>query len=191
MTKYLFINDYIEGEKYFATAFKMLILICFYFFGLINLTCLFPGEIRPEYLYMQNDTIRLIYIFAVLLDFIIVVIIALQYYPSFSLRTKKWLKIITVVLCLISIFFIHFEIYYGSTFYYGEIRDKQGIISFNNLGYIGSFIICLYLGAILYFSKINKIIFKVIYIISILFFDIVIHLVFYNIVKALWNLNCC
>ena len=149
---------------------------------------LISPKYEPEHLYMQNGTIRLIYIFAFLLDFIIVVIIALQYYPSFSLRTKKSLKILTVVLCLITIFFIHFEVYYGSTFYYGEIRDKQGIISFNNLGYIGSFIIYLYLGAILYFSKIKKFTLKVIYFISIFLFDFILHLFFYNIVKAPWKL---
>lgn len=188
MTKYLFINDYIEGEKYFSTFVKILFLVIIYFLGLMNLSSLFPRKYEPEHLYMQNGTIRLIYIFAFLLDFIIVVAIALRYYPLFSSGVKKKLKILSIALYVISIFFIHFEIYYGSTFYYGEIRDKQGIISFNNLGYIGSFIICLYLGAILFFSKIKKFTLKVIYFISIFLFDFILHFIFYDIVKAPWKL---
>src|SRR4051794_32758018 len=51
-----------------------------------------------------------------------------------------------VVLCAAAIALIWLELWWGSTFYYGEVRDKQGLpYGINNAGALGSLIFATYI----------------------------------------------
>lgn len=98
----------------------------------------FLKEPYPFYNYMQNEVIRTIYHVTIILEIIIAI--------SSILMTAKieeavsWqfmFPVISISIILSSL--IWYEIYFDSTFYYGEVRDKHFLfVSANSFGVYGS-----------------------------------------------------
>jgi hypothetical protein len=62
-------------------------------------------------------------------------------------RPPQWpITIALTILALAGTWLTWFELWYGSTFYYGEVRDKQGLpYNINNFGVLGGFVFLAYL----------------------------------------------
>ena len=87
--------------------------------------------------YMQNNTIRDIYYLAILID----ILLFASIFPTFFKINQKivlTLKIFILILSLFVFVLVLYEMYYGSTFYYGEVRDKQFPFGVNNLGFFST-----------------------------------------------------
>jgi hypothetical protein len=95
----------------------------------------------PYVKYYQNNTISNIQLIAIFIDCIILIFI-LVLIAGFK---NKIFSIGLTIFLLLGIFLIWFELWYGSTFYYGEVRDKQGLpLSLNNIGIVGSILFSVY-----------------------------------------------
>lgn len=87
--------------------------------------------------YQVNPVIRLLAWAALLVDvFILLTIVAMAIGSRWPGGVQRALGASAVLAAGLT----WFELWYGSTFYYGEIRDKQGMpVGVNNLGALGSF----------------------------------------------------
>jgi hypothetical protein len=123
-----------------------LVAFCF----LADFTITLPAELSwgegrsPYSRYYGNVGINLINIGALIVDVLVVaLIIGWLISPrlaSHALRTVMLLAAIGAALTWA-------ELWYGSTFYYGEVRDKQGLpLSVNNVGIVGSYVFLGYLS---------------------------------------------
>lgn len=120
----------------FSSLFIFLFTLISIVFDLHELYLLEKGY--PFFNYMQNDVIRTIYHVSITLKVIVAVLsvlIAINIEQNVS-----WMILFPVIaISLILSFLIWYEIYYGSTFYYGEVRDKQALFfSTNSFGVYGS-----------------------------------------------------
>jgi hypothetical protein len=99
--------------------------------------------------------------------------------------------IINILLCVLitCVLLIFGELYYGSTFYYGEIRDKQGLpFLINNFGLFGSviflsFVTNFFIGKSAIRKK-NKIVLNMILFVLISFF----HFLLYKLLAVSWRM---
>lgn len=102
---------------------------------------------EPYLVYFSNPVISSIYSYSLFLNFIALGILLYRviYYPSGGLYIL--LVIILLIILSVQIFLIWYELYFGSTFSYGEVRDKQGlpIFGLNNMGFVGSIFLFLLL----------------------------------------------
>lgn len=102
---------------------------------------------NPYFQYYQNYGIKIIYTIAFISNCLLLMFV---YFHLKKISIKRTNTLINTIL-FISTFIIWFELWYGSTFYYGEVRDKQGLpIGVNNFGIIGSILFLTY-----FISKIN------------------------------------
>jgi len=96
------------------------------------------------YTYMQNPNIIFLYYLAIIIDIIFILLFFLFFN---NLKKEKYLrsKVISILLFVTSIVFtanVFGELYLGSTFYYGEVRDKQVLpILVNNFGFVGCYVV--------------------------------------------------
>ena len=101
-----------------------------------------PNYVDPYAKYNANPGIRALNLAATALDATIVIMVAVGAIRRFLPAAHRF------VLMLLSVFaavFTWVELWYGSTFYYGEVRDKQGLpFGVNNGGALGSFIFLSY-----------------------------------------------
>ncbi|QHT71369.1 hypothetical protein GXP67_34290 [Rhodocytophaga rosea] len=111
----------------FETALAVLTLLsivglCFYFYELINPD---PTQDNPFKTFDNNPGIIKISIASLIARTIFIICFCYLVVDKF----KQDNKIITVYLFIaLTIGFLQwYELYYGSTFYYGEVRDKQGL----------------------------------------------------------------
>lgn len=87
------------------------------------------------------------------------------------------------------VFLIWFEIYYGSTFYYGEVRDKHYVFNLANaLGVKGSTIYLSYAILLLIFRSSNYIYVKIIFMIGLIFTWYLSQVYFYKLMEEPWRL---
>ncbi|MGK5093524.1 hypothetical protein WDW89_16135 [Deltaproteobacteria bacterium TL4] len=100
------------------------------------------NEIDDPYVnYYQNSLISNIQLIAIFIDCMILLLIFLKVTRLKNELLSKGL----MFFLLLGVFFIWFELWYGSTFYYGEVRDKQGLpLTLNNIGIVGSILFLLY-----------------------------------------------
>lgn len=88
--------------------------------------------------YYENQKIRLLNALAFNLDVILSVFLFLR---IFLIQKNSLYRVIINPLLASGIFLIWYELYFGSTFYYGEVRDKQILpLCVNNFGILGSII---------------------------------------------------
>lgn len=170
-----------------------------YLFFLLFITYLILNNINfleiqnssePYFEYMENETIRKIYSIAILLDVLSlgsVVILLFENRKNLLNKIAKFILFISIVGIFILIIY---ELYYGSTFYYGEVRDKQGLpIGVNNLGFLGSTIYFCLLLCIIPFQKTvlnkNKVLFFIIFLIVI----ILLQYIFFKIFETSWKMS--
>lgn len=100
------------------------------------------GEYEPYYRYYQNPVIKFVNNGAWLIDILLMMALVVMSLPKIASQVMcKHLPKVFSVLLLIGIILPWFELYYGSTFYYGEVRGEQGLpILVCNFGLIGSFV---------------------------------------------------
>jgi len=97
---------------------------------------------NPYFEYYANPVICFLALAAVVID--LLVLFAIFVWKRNTASTS--LCIIIQLLLGSAIALIWTELWYGSTFYYGEIRDKQGLaFSVNNFGLLGSTLFAAYL----------------------------------------------
>ena len=90
--------------------------------------------------YYHIEGIVLIIIITIIINIILISLIIIHH--TNKKFHKDYINYLIFFLTLISISLIWLEIYYGSTFYYGEIRDKQSVwYLVNNFGAVGSIIL--------------------------------------------------
>jgi hypothetical protein len=136
--------------------------------------------IDPYVKYYQNNMISNIQVIAICIDSIILTLVLFKVAGLknmiFSLGLMFFL--------LLAVFLIWFELWYGSTFYYGEVRDKQGLpLTLNNIGFVGSILFSLYYLINLRFFKKLKTISKI----SIVIILILGHWTMVKLLEAPWN----
>lgn len=128
-------------------------LFVFVLFGLwAGLVSFWNGEVHwshnenyknPFFTYYQNPGIQLISKLALAVDMGVAALILVW---AVARSKAKFLLYILLLLASVGAFLTWFELWYGSTFYYGEVRDKQGLpVGVNNGGIIGSFVFLTYL----------------------------------------------
>jgi hypothetical protein len=93
--------------------------------------------------YYRNHVIRAIQLGASGVDLGILLVLAGWRW----FRLPRWSAAVPLsLLVLVGAWLTWFEMWYGSTFYYGEVRDKQGLpVMVNNFGIVGSFAFLAYL----------------------------------------------
>lgn len=119
--------------------------------GLATVTSFWNGEIfweganyvDPFAAYHGNATIRLLNQLALIVDAsLFVVCVAWRFLRSRSVYFQG----LFIALCLVGTALVWGELWFGSTFYYGEVRDKQNLpMGVNNGGIFGSFLFLGYL----------------------------------------------
>jgi len=103
----------------------------------LNITELTGSEGRMFEMYIQNNTIRNLYYLSILINILLIAAI----FPSFYKINKSitlTLKIFILILSLFAFALVLYEMYFGSTFYYGEVRDKQFPFGVNNWGFFST-----------------------------------------------------
>lgn len=135
----------------FETALAILTLLSIvgliiYFYDLNNTVQI---QDNPFKTFDNNPGIINISIASLISKIIFIVCFLLLGFDKFRL---DW-KILTayIITALIIAFFQWFELYYGSTFYYGEVRDKQGLM----FPILASFMVTLAIWKINYSMKEN------------------------------------
>lgn len=115
-----------------------------------NLISLFKGEYfwtsngnywEPYYAYNNNIGIKTISLLVLIINTVIFLMVL---YWRFGKAKKLPLKIILIA-CFFGILLAWGELWFGSTFDYGTVRDKQALpFGINNAGLLGSYIFSLY-----------------------------------------------
>jgi hypothetical protein len=106
-----------------AITLLSIIGLCFYFYELASPSL---TQDNPFKIFDNNPGIIKISIASLILRIAFVSYFAILYIT----KSEPNRKILTVyLLAALAISFLQwFELYYGSTFYYGEVRDKQGLM---------------------------------------------------------------
>ena len=171
---------------------NIIVITPFFLFVLLSLVLQFDSVVSskgmwsidqfsdPYIEYYQNIVISKIQIVACVVDLVILVLILakLKKYQEPSLSN------LLALFLVLSIFLIWFELWYGSTFYYGEVRDKQGLpLTLNNFGAIGSIIFTFVF--FMQFKGINKL--RVPYKIFIVCVVILCHFIAFKLLETPWN----
>jgi hypothetical protein len=99
------------------------VILCIYFYDIINPN---PQQDNPFKTFDNNPGIIKISIASLVARIIFI----LCFFLLAVDKLKNDKKILTLyIVCALAIAFLQwFELYYGSTFYYGEVRDKQGLM---------------------------------------------------------------
>lgn len=124
----------------------ILAITAFYVWTIIDL--LFAGEkVNPFYHYSSNYGVRVILMTSLVVSIVLVFATLLF---LFSKKEKPILWIAQII-SAIALAILHvIELYYSSTFYYGEVRDKQGsMFPYFSLILIGY-------AAIKYFARLSE-----------------------------------
>lgn len=141
------IMDKQEAVKLRITGAKIkdILLMSFALLGALEIAVLLASGAtsgEPYADYYHNVGVRLIILSALGTDLLIILVVFLSYR---ELPAKQSLVSALLVLSVVGAILSWTELWYGSTFYYGEVRDKQGLpFEVNNFGPIGSFIFLTY-----------------------------------------------
>jgi hypothetical protein len=103
-------------------TFLSIIILGSYFYELINPV---PTENNPFEVYNNNQGIIVISLFNFILRIIFITCFLLLAFEK--IKPKRNILIVYIFSALTIGFLQWYELYYGSTFYYGEVRDKQGL----------------------------------------------------------------
>jgi hypothetical protein len=122
------------------------LLLGFFAFALLvnSLFFLVPSSGNdPLVEYEAKPGVRRIYAASLVIDLAVISTLVV------SLVRQRWTRNdqrIVATVALIAALLPWFELWYGSTFYYGEVRDKQGLpFGTNHLGVLGTFAFLSYL----------------------------------------------
>ncbi len=101
-------------------TFLSLLLFIFVQFDLLSPTT----KNNPFKEYYSNYWIRIIFVFTLFTRALFIVTFLLL---AFKEKKNYFINVVYLISAFIIGFLQWFELYYGSTFYYGEVRDKQGL----------------------------------------------------------------
>ena len=137
--------------------------------------------------YMQNSTIRDLHYLAILVDVLLIASIL----PVFF-KTNKWiiliLKIFILILSFSAFMLVLYEMYFGSTFYYGEVRDKQFPFGVNNLGFLSTSFLFSYSILQFVYPVLKSRKQRVVYTIIITAFFIIAHVFLFKFLATPWRM---
>ena len=139
---------------------------------------------NPYYNYFQDTGIKFIYVVNFIFNTSLIFLIFIQIKKITFIKTDFLINTILILAILL----IWFELWYGSTFYYGEVRDKQGLpFGVNNFGLFGSILFFGYLILRIKFNldSVTKILFLKI---TLLVLAIVIQVFLINNLEESWKL---
>ena len=168
--------------------FIVFILILFILHNLFNSDIIIGSFTSVTINYTSNQVISYIYRLSIILDVLLITLILFRviFTNNNNLIIRIFLNVLLITVCVILIFLIWYEFYYGSTFYYGEIRDKQGLpFSTNNFGIIGSLVFTF----LLFFLIKIKCKYNYLYYFGGSFFIIASHYLLYSFIKTIWKLD--
>ena len=170
----------------FSSLFIFLFTLISIVFNLNELYLLEKGN--PFFSYMQNDVIRTIYHVSVILEFFVAISSVLIAFKIEQNLSWRFLFPVITISIMIS-FLIWYELYFGSTFYYGEVSDKQSLfISTNSFGVYGSTVYLNYALILGIFKNPNFMKLKSILIIALGVLVYVIQYIFFKIMEEPWRL---
>ncbi len=140
------------------------------------------------YNYMQNDVIRTIYHVSIILE-IIIAISSVLMTVKVEQNASWWFMFPVIAISVILSSLIWYEIYFGSTFYYGEVRDKQFLfVSANSFGVYGSTVYLNYALMLCIFKNSKFMKLKSILIIALGILMYVLQYSFYKFMEEPWRL---
>jgi len=123
------VNLQIQQNRFRANAFELilalLVLLSLLVYSIDLWDILTDDGSNPYKSYYANYGIQIIFViaFAARLLFLI-----MFYLIAFKENKSKSVQTVYLIAALSIGFLQWFELYYGSTFYYGEVRDKQGLM---------------------------------------------------------------
>jgi len=133
--------------------------------------------------YYQNDVIVIITIMTIIINLLLISLLIVQVSNKNLFKNSRIHVIFFLTLLLIAL--IWFEIYYGSTFYYGDIRDKQALwYGANDFGIIGSIL----LSFSLFNFNFSNLKYRYYFDISIFLFLVIMHFIILNILNEKWRI---
>jgi hypothetical protein len=106
-----------------ATTLLSIVGICFYFYEVINPS---PVQDNPFRVFDTNPGIIKISVASLISRIIFIICFVILYASKY--QSNKVVLAVYLLAALVVGFLQWFELYYGSTFYYGEVRDKQGLM---------------------------------------------------------------
>lgn len=123
-------------------GFFVIFLICYN----INELLTTNDKLHPFNKYYANSNVIFIYITAIILDIILVNVIIWSLIIKEGFESSNKRMILVFMLVALALFLLTiFEFYHSTTFYYGEVKDKQGFPwSGINSGFVGSIILLCY-----------------------------------------------
>lgn len=144
----------------------------------------------PYYIYMENQTITNIYTMAIILNILTFFSVFILMFESKIVLLNKFAIVILFISNLLIFILIVYELYYGSIFYYGEVRDKQGLpIGVNNLGFLGSTIYMSLTLSLVYFKKPILIKHRMWILFIFILLAILLQLIFFKLFETSWNMS--
>lgn len=147
-------------------------------------------DIYPYYIYMQNSTIRLIYYFSTIIILVFIISSYFYLFKSEKFINNNILKLVLLLSAIALIGLIWYEIYDGSTFYYGEVRDKHALRGMSNaIGLKGATIYISYVLSLFIFKQNRHLIFKTIIIIVLVILIWIMQNQIYNYFEIPWNMQ--
>jgi len=167
-------------DKVFLVIFIILIIV-----QIIVLSSNDKSSLNPFYDYHSNVGIVAINLLAVAIDISLTIILI----KAIKINVEEGIQLLAIlVLSIVAASLVWVELWYGSTFYYGEVRDKQGLpLGVNNLGILGSILFTTYFLIKVPFGNISKN--KVTIIKAFLIpLNVVLQLALVNLLEVPWNL---
>lgn len=159
-----------------SNLFFLIFLLFSVIYTCSNFISIYFDKLNMFYGYYNYPTITLINVISALVT-IFLIIILVQGFQTTTKEENSFRKYIFLSLKIFLIFLIWFELLYGASIYYGEVRDKQAVwFSINNFGIIGSIIISFSFFEI---KKRNKFIKNILILITIIFIHLII-VYYYN-----------
>jgi hypothetical protein len=120
-----------------------------------NIALFLTDEKWTDYDYYSDNLVEVVYILSTLLDLFLIYLIA-SYADMIQSNVKQIEKTI-LILTSISIFLIWYEAIYRTFWYYWGFYSNQGkLFDVNNLGIVGSLVLCIYAIFMIRIDKTNS-----------------------------------
>jgi len=173
-----------ENKKSIFHLLVILLLLLFVFMNLSEINVLSNPYSTPLKLYTDNSIISFLYKAAIIFDLslLFLLILFLIYKNKTLEKHNSNIRFIIVINVVVLLFLIWFEMYYGSTFYYGEVQ--RGI---NNGGLLGSITFCFLIMSLFEFEKMKWKV-KIILVSLCSLLILLIHYYLYEVLKYNWKI---
>ena len=162
------------------------IYIIVYNFNYLNI----HESYHPYHRYMENSTIRYVYLIAIVVDIFLLLSILTYLFNFSKQRLDKIVNWVMLCSCIVIFALVFFELYFGSTFYYGEVRDKQGLpFGVNNFGFLSTTIFSCYIFYIVFLERIVSTTRKLTYFSAFFIFVVLFQYVLFKLLEFPWRMT--